>query len=69
MIDTGLFPFYEMDYSSHELPDDFHLLNEFQDANSLCEKLINHIELIDAKRMTQYITKEAGIYKVTVEKL
>lgn len=58
-------PFYEADLSV----DDFRVNNNADYDNSLCEKLVSHIELLGVKRMTQYFNKASGCYKVTVEKL
>ena len=49
-------PFYEADLSV----DDFRVNNNADYDNSLCEKLVSHIELLGAKRMTQYFNKASG---------
>ena len=67
--DSEDFPFYEMNYKNHALPEDFHVSKAVQEANFLCETLVIHVEFLEVKRMTKHITKETGIYKVTVEKL
>ena len=67
--DSEDFPFYEMNYKNHALPEDFHVSRAVQEVNFICEKLVIHVESLEVKRMTKCITKETGIYKVTVEKL